>query len=143
MSRFEKQDTSTLKSKYSYQLDQLDKACKGFKPTVKVVDEISGLREACDRLKGSKELAVDCEGVELGRDGKLTLVQLMADEDTVYLIDVLVLGENAFKYGLKEILESKEVTKLMFDCRNDSVSLWYEYGVNCISKTLVTLTPYP
>ncbi|XP_066923817.1 piRNA biogenesis protein EXD1-like [Clytia hemisphaerica] len=142
MSRFEKQNTSSLKVKYSFQLRELDKACQGFKPTVRVIDEISGLREVCDRLKGSKEIAVDCEGVDLGRDGKLTLIQLMAGEDTVILIDVLVLGESAFKYGLKEILESKEIVKLMFDCRNDSVSLWYEYGVKVTNVLDMQLLEY-
>ncbi|XP_066934835.1 piRNA biogenesis protein EXD1-like [Clytia hemisphaerica] len=104
---------------------------------------MNGLREACNHLKNAKELAVDCEGVELGRDGKMTLIQLLSDdEDTVFLIDVLVLGEDAFKYGLKEILESTEVVKLMFDCRNDSVSLWHEYGVKLTNVLDMQLLEY-
>ena len=35
-------------------------------------------------------IAVDCEGVNLGRNGELTLVQVGLGEEKVYLFDVLV-----------------------------------------------------
>uniref|UniRef100_A0A7M5UW67 3'-5' exonuclease domain-containing protein n=1 Tax=Clytia hemisphaerica TaxID=252671 RepID=A0A7M5UW67_9CNID len=66
----------------------------------------------------------------------------MADEDTIFLIDVLVLGNNAFAYGLKEILESTEVVKLMFDCRRDSDTLWQEFGVRLTNVLDMQLFEY-
>ena len=43
---------------------------------------------------------------------------------------MLALGESVFQNtGLREILESKEIRKVMFDCGGDSDSLWGEYKV--------------
>ncbi|XP_046853840.1 piRNA biogenesis protein EXD1-like, partial [Xenia sp. Carnegie-2017] len=47
----------------------------------------------------------------------------------VYLFDVLTIGKFIFCSGLKEILEDKEQEKLMFDCRQDSDALWYQFNV--------------
>ena len=100
---FEQREISSLESRFRYQLQGLTDACKGFRPSVQVIDKVDELKTVCDRLRQSTKLALDCEGVRLGRDGKLTLIQLMVSEDTVYLINVLVLDNDAFKHGLKDI----------------------------------------
>jgi len=71
-------------------------------------------------------LAVDLEGLDLSRDGRITLLQ-MATATKVYLVDVLVLGPRAFEQGLRDLLEDPTVEKLMFDCRQDSDALFYQY----------------
>ena len=43
---------------------------------------------------------------------------------------MLALGESVFQNtGLREILESKKIRKVMFDCGGDSDSLWGGYKV--------------
>ena len=38
------------------------------------------------------------------------------------------MGRQIFDAGLQKILESKSIVKFVFDCRNDSDSLWHEYS---------------
>lgn len=83
--------------------------------------------DACEDLKKFNELSCDCEGVKLGRGGKLTLLQLATPDFKIYLFDILKL--KAVPESLKEILESKSITKIMFDCRGDADSLYGEFGV--------------
>ena len=100
-------------------------------------------KQACDHLCSFNELAFDCEGVDLGRGGKLTLIQLMAKDDKILIFDVLALGESVFQNtGLREILESKEIRKVMFDCRGDSDSLWEEYKVKLTNVLDMQLLEY-
>ena len=73
-------------------------------------------------------LAVDCEGVSLSRKGELTIVAV-ATENKAYIFDVVKLKQEVFDKGLREILEDKSREKLMFDCRQDSDSLWHQYRV--------------
>lgn len=74
--------------------------------------------------------AVDCEGVDLGPEGSVTVLQV-ATHSHVYIVDVLALGETAFKDGgLREILESPDIVKIMHDCRKDSAALFHRHGVH-------------
>ena len=73
-------------------------------------------------------LAVDCEGVNLSRDGTITIVSV-ATRNKVYLFDVQQLGAVVFDAGLREILEDPNIFKLMFDCRKDSDALLHLFGV--------------
>jgi hypothetical protein len=91
-----------------------------------LVDTVEACRAQCERLVASGVVAVDFEGVNLCRDGELLLAQLAASEGPVVLIDVLTLGERAFADGgLRALLESAEVLKLVFDGRSDSDALFH------------------
>jgi exonuclease 3'-5' domain-containing protein 1 len=64
-------------------------------------------------------IAVDCEGVNLSREGELCLVQI-GTESKVYLVDVLEHGRALFEEGgLRALLESTKVRKVLHDCRYD------------------------
>ncbi|GJQ15030.1 hypothetical protein GpartN1_g6821.t1 [Galdieria partita] len=84
-----------------------------------IVNEILAV---CDTL------AVDCEGANLSRDGKLCLLQVSTGSKT-YIFDVCALEEELFLNGFKEILESERILKVFHDCRYDSDALWWLYGV--------------
>lgn len=118
---------STISSRREFQ--NLNREAQRFGGKVEMVDVTYELILAIIELRKHNELAVDCEGVRLGRDGKLTLLQMGPKNGTVYLFDILKFGRFAFDNGLKEILESKSIRKYVFDCRRDSESLWFEYGV--------------
>jgi len=74
-------------------------------------------------------VAVDCEGVSLSKEGKLCLIQV-ATPKKVYLFDVLKGGERLFfDRGLRYLLESNKIVKVMHDCRKDSEALYFQYDV--------------
>lgn len=74
-------------------------------------------------------VAVDCEGVSLSKEGKLCLIQV-ATPKKVYLFDILKGGERLFfDRGLRYLLESNKIVKVMHDCRKDSEALYFQYDV--------------
>ena len=91
------------------------------------------LFEVSEKLSCSSAIAFDCEGVDLGRHGPLTVATFgtLDNNSPIYVVDVQVLGgdkvfseSNAFK----ELLEG-ETPKIMFDCRADSDALFHQFGV--------------
>ena len=99
----------------------------------KLVDNDSSLKDAISELEQkmahSTLLAVDCEGVNLSREGALTIITV-ATEEKVYIFDVLELGKSIVRQSrLGHILEDQSCTKLTFDCRQDSDALLHQFNV--------------
>ena len=107
-----------------------------------VDDEIKlrALLTYMDNRTGNGEeqlIFVDLEGVNLSRLGTIAIMQLlMPPEPVVYLVDVHVLGSDAFDLtidrgiSLKSILESGSIFKVFFDIRNDSDALHALHGIH-------------
>ena len=114
---------------FQSQLKALDRVTECYTGNVNPVNDLTSAKQALSLLKCHDELAFDCEGVELGRGGKITLIQIGAKNDTVYLFDVLELGKDLFSVGMKDILESPNIYKYMYDCKCDSDSLYHEFSV--------------
>ncbi|XP_060073075.1 piRNA biogenesis protein EXD1-like [Ylistrum balloti] len=93
-----------------------------------LIDDKSGLIPAFSEIKSQKLIAVDCEGVNLSRKGELTVLTI-ATNTNVFIFDIFKLKQSVFDNGLREILENKSIEKLMFDCRQDSDSLWHQFRV--------------
>ena len=88
-------------------------------------------------------LYIDLEGVNLCREGSISILTLAVDNGipTMYvaLIDVSTLGHLAFdtagsklkslKQSLRTILEDSKIPKVFFDVRNDSDALFAHYGI--------------
>ena len=99
-------------------------ACSSTPPVL--VDTVEACQRECARLAASGVVAVDFEGVDLCRDGELLLAQLAAADGPVVLVDVYKLGEAAFaEGGLRDLLQSQQVLKLIFDGRSDSDALYH------------------
>lgn len=96
-------------------------------PEPLLVDTVEACKTQCQRLMESGVVAVDFEGVDLCRDGELLLAQCAAPDGRVVLIDVAVLGvQAAFEEGgLKALLESEDVLKIIYDGRSDADSLFH------------------
>ncbi|PPQ80271.1 hypothetical protein CVT24_006603 [Panaeolus cyanescens] len=84
----------------------------------------------------ARDLAIDLEGVNLSRDGRIAIIQIVAKgSTTVWIVDVTTLGQHAFNHcspngqSLRGILEDANITKLFFDVRNDSDALYAHFGV--------------
>lgn len=79
-----------------------------------VIEDIERSSQIIDILSREKVLSVDCEGISLGVDGPLTLVQVGTYSGEVYLFDIQH-NKDLLKRGkLGEILESNNVVKVMF-----------------------------
>jgi len=84
-------------------------------------------------------LFCDMEGVDLGRDGSVSLLQIaLVDKNTkvTRIIDVHVMQDKAFStagtrtsHTLRSILESDVIEKAFFDIRNDSDALFSHYQI--------------
>ncbi|KAK5951116.1 hypothetical protein OHC33_007869 [Knufia fluminis] len=82
-------------------------------------------------------IGFDMEAKGLGHTSRLCLLQIRDHlHDQSYLVDLLVLGKSAFKTKgkdgkttLKMILEDPTRTKLIFDCRQDSCTLYANAGI--------------
>lgn len=108
----------------------------------KFVDSLSTLQELLDSLKvipdSSPPLFIDLEGVNLGRNGSISILSLYAvHKGIIYLVDVHTLEEAAFSSpqpgqdtSLRAILESPSIKKVLFDVRNDSDALFSHYNIS-------------
>ncbi|XP_030749051.1 uncharacterized protein LOC115877101 [Sitophilus oryzae] len=78
----------------------------------------------------------DCEGINLGVKGQLTLAQIATMTGFAYVFDLISCPE-MIQAGLKRILESTDVIKVVHDCRNDSVNLFRQFNItlNCVFDT--------
>lgn len=94
-----------------------------------VIENITQLKSFEVALKSSSLLALDCEGVNLGRDGELSLIQV-SSLDTCFLFDMLGMdGSSEILSFLKTILEDADVTKIIHDCKMDADALLHICGI--------------
>ena len=83
-----------------------------------MIDTLSACITAVQQLSREPEIAIDIEGVNLSRTGKISLVQIADNKCNVYLFDITQLGEKAFHAGgLARLLEDRAVLKVIFDGR--------------------------
>lgn len=112
-----------------------------------LIEDMESVKSMIDKLSKYKEIAFDCEGVDLSRSGPLTLASFIGcakkddnddennDEEIVYIVDVkkidhkILFPKSSTNISLKTILESSEYLKVMFDSRADSDALFHQFGV--------------
>ena len=93
--------------------------------SLRLVTTADQSKALADTLLGNHSIvAVDCEGVRLGRFGRLSLMQIADESGNVSLIDAKGDGVIA---GLRPVLTSKDVLKVMHDCREDAASLYHQH----------------
>lgn len=100
---------------------------ESFRECIRIVEEI---------LLKQEIIALDCEGIYLSKEGRLTLVQVAISTGEVYIFDIMKGGSIMFlgldsknKRGLKSIFESSSIIKIIHDCRNDWESMLHQYEV--------------
>lgn len=74
-------------------------------------------------------VSVDCEGINLGVKGELTLIEIGTIRGEAFIFDVMTCPEIIEEGGLKTLLESDKVIKVIHDCRNDSVNLFIQFKI--------------
>ncbi|XP_037872227.1 egalitarian protein homolog [Bombyx mori] len=74
-------------------------------------------------------VSFDCEGINLGLKGVLTLCQIATLNGEVYTLDIMTCPGMINEGKIKELLESEHVIKIIHDCRNDSVNLYNQFEI--------------
>jgi hypothetical protein len=98
--------------------------------SVFVISDEEHLERGKSEIIGQSCLALDCEGIHLGREGQLSIVQI-ATTNCCFIFDVL--KENSSSemiLFLKSILEDESVVKIIHDCRADSDALHHILGID-------------
>ncbi|GAB1319889.1 hypothetical protein MFIFM68171_10099 [Madurella fahalii] len=117
--------------------------------TPTVISTIPALQAFLSSITPTTHLYLDLEGSNLCRHGTISIITvLLHPQNITYLIDVFVLGPQAFTtpaasastsaspgtaageaVTLKSVLQSAAVSKSLWDLRNDADALWSLYGV--------------
>lgn len=106
-----------------------------------LVDTVAAMSKVVDALSGlpttPPSLYIDLEGENLCRHGNVSILQIFVlPARYTYLIDVYTLRNEAFLtrgtngQHFKDILESKNIPKVIFDLRSDSDALYSHFQIN-------------
>lgn len=104
--------------------------------TVQGVAWLTDLLICKANLEHQPAIFLDIEGVNLGRHGLISIMQIYLHPlNVMVMVDVTSLGRAAFEtkgelgFSLQDILQSTNYAKYLFDLRNDSNALYFLYGV--------------
>ncbi|XP_073974827.1 egl_like_exo domain-containing protein [Rhodnius prolixus] len=98
----------------------------------KVIANVKECLNLVEEILNSGEgtaISFDCEGINLGVKGQLTLFQIGLTNGQAYIFDLVTCPNLVVTGGLQRLLESDKVVKVIHDCRNDSVNLFNQYGI--------------
>ncbi|KAH8321421.1 hypothetical protein KR074_004371 [Drosophila pseudoananassae] len=74
-------------------------------------------------------VSLDCEGINLGLKGEITLIEIGTTRGEAFLFDVQSCPAMITDGGLKTVLEHEQVIKVIHDCRNDAANLYLQFGI--------------
>ncbi|XP_033214156.1 egalitarian protein homolog [Belonocnema kinseyi] len=94
---------------------------------LRIVDDIINPRRPPP--DGKIAISFDCEGINLGVKGQLTLIQIGTMSGQAYIFDLCTCPSLIQAGGLQRLLENENVIKVIHDCRNDSVNLFNQFGI--------------
>lgn len=98
---------------------------------IATIRESSFVTEAIMKSAHNSQVVVsfDCEGINLGSKGQLTLLEIGTTRGEAFIFDILTCPELLVEGGLKNLLESDKVIKVIHDCRNDAANLFHQYNI--------------
>lgn len=100
---------------------------------VEVVMETERCRQLVARLQREKVISMAAEGINIGKEGPLTLIQIGTCSGLVYLFDILVNKHLMGPGRLKVLLENENVMKVIHDCCNVSAALTYQFATKLVN----------
>ncbi|XP_011499413.1 PREDICTED: uncharacterized protein LOC105363426 [Ceratosolen solmsi marchali] len=116
-----------LKSRVSQQT----KVVSNLRDCLQIVDDIMYPKKPSG--DGKIIVALDSEGINVGPKGKLTLLQIGTMAGQVYVFDLITCPNLIQSGGLQNLLENKNIIKVIHDCKNDSANLFYQFGITITS----------
>lgn len=97
---------------------------------VVVIDNLEVLEEARRLLKDGRVFGLDSEGVNSGRYGNFSLVQMSTEAGWFLLFDVLNQDRDTVVWTfLKVVLEDSSIIKVVHDCKVISDALYHLKGI--------------
>ena len=94
-----------------------------------LIDHVGDVfRRAVEDIKAEPAVGLSMEGATFGRCSKASLVSF-ATPSCAFLFDIYSLGDAAFDNGLRDILESKKIEKVIHNCRLISDCLHHKHRV--------------
>lgn len=97
---------------------------------VRWIETLESCVAAIHQLVNEHEIAIDIEGVNLCRNGRISIIQIANNKGHIYLFDITELGKRAFyEGGLGFLLQSHQILKVIFDGRTDNDALFHQYNV--------------
>lgn len=97
--------------------------------TVTLIDQIEHVPRTLKFIGTHQCMALDLEGVSLGRSGQITMLQIATSASNVISFDILKLGPKVFPL-LQPILEDPSKFKLCYDARCDADALYHNHGIS-------------
>ena len=93
-------------------------------PTVISTESTEDLTECIEHIERFNLVALDCEGVDLGRTGQISIIQLSTPMRS-FLFDVHeVAHDHEMVSFLRAVLENPNVIKIIHDCKMDADALF-------------------
>ncbi|KAJ9594934.1 hypothetical protein L9F63_013750 [Diploptera punctata] len=112
----------------NFTVEKYDELIKAAQHSV-VIDRIADVyKKAMENINKEPVVGVHVEGARFGRRSKVSLLTI-ATPSQVFIFDIQTLGELGFKNGLRELLESKKVEKVIHNCRLVSDCLYHKHNV--------------
>jgi exonuclease 3'-5' domain-containing protein 1 len=98
-----------------------------------LIDRVGDVfRRAMEDIKAEPAVGLSMEGAMFGRYSQASLVSF-ATPSCAFLFDIYTLGDAAFDNGLRDILESEKIEKVIHNCRLVSDCLHHKYRVTICS----------
>ncbi|XP_076299775.1 egl_like_exo domain-containing protein [Lasioglossum baleicum] len=95
--------------------------------SLQIIDDIINPRKPPP--DGKIVVSMDCEGINVGIKGQLTLIQIGTMSGQAYVFDLFTCPGLVQAGGLQKLLEHPNVIKVIHDCRNDSVNLYRQFNI--------------
>ncbi|XP_050524519.1 egalitarian protein homolog [Daktulosphaira vitifoliae] len=104
-----------------------NKMVNNVKAIVTSIKECSNIVEKIVTKKSP--IGIDFEGVCIGANGQLSLMQIVNDVGECYIFDLIACPQLVKNGGLQSLLENLDVLKVINDCRNESLNLYNQFGI--------------
>ena len=84
-------------------------------------------QDAVDTLFASSIIGFSSEGQMVGREGVLSWI-VFSDERDVFMFDIVKLGKDAFRFGLRSILQSNDILKIVHNSQQICDCLFHQWN---------------
>lgn len=93
-----------------------------------IIDKVDyAFESAVYKISQESVIGVSFAGPRISRIGELTWLTVSIPE-CIYLFDIHLLGNSAFNEGLRDVLQNKQIQKVIHDCRKPSDCLYHLFG---------------
>ncbi|KAH3699940.1 uncharacterized protein LOC127860156 [Dreissena polymorpha] len=97
---------------------------------VEVVIGTDRCKQIVARLHKEKVIAMAAEGINIGKEGPVTLLQIATCSGHVFLFDVLVNRDLMHQGRLKHVFEDSNVQKVIHDCSRLNAAITYQFSTS-------------